>query len=202
MILTLFLCFIFTSTDLQYFLDKDLRIFLSGANHVFLGFKADETFLSARSKYSDLKGFNTLSRVVRDGEIYRIKIGADYLCANSDRAVKCGQNHKWQIIERPFGYNLKQNSKCLTLFSKTYLKMMSCTDSNDQIFDFKYANEDQVCGSSPEVKPEDPKKENVFVFNIDKKVLSKRHISSSEETSSGFYHYNSFRNDFIDLTGH
>ena len=199
MLLLLILSIALASNDLDYFIDKEIRIFLSEANHIFLGFKENDSFLSAQSKYSNLKGFNTLSRIFKDGDLYRIKVGSEYLCFNSDRAVKCGLNHKWQIIERPFGYSFKQNSKCLTLFSKTYLKMMSCTDSNDQIFDMKYANEDQICGSSFDSKLDEPKKENVFIFNIDKNMLNNNYDSISEDSHS---HSNHRRNDFVDLTNH
>lgn len=207
----MFILFIFGASDLDYFIDKEIRIFLSSANHIFLGFKKGDEGPSVRSKFSNLKEFLTLARIYKDGDSFRIKLGSEYICADSDKVVKCGQNKKWKIVEKPFGYLISQGSKCLTLVSKQYFSMIACTGSREQIFDFRYADEDQLCGNKQDKEENDDnknKKENIFIINIDDKLRNNYHkmenINEENIDQSKHLYFpqtnSKKRNDFVDLT--
>lgn len=65
--------------DLGRFIGKDVRMFFSAANHVFLGLDTVASSLTARSKYYDLANFYTVARLVPDGPHYRLRYKDSYV---------------------------------------------------------------------------------------------------------------------------
>lgn len=168
----LFICFCFTA-DLDSFINKDIRIFFSSANHVFIGMNKENSEVITKSKYYNLKNFSTVSRIVPDGNDFRLKIGPAFVCVDENQIKKCGKNMIWKINEKPFGYTISQASKCITLSNRATLKMMPCTESKDQILDFKLKSEDQDCGTDqiknekqPEEQPEKDHSINITLVGI------------------------------------
>lgn len=156
--------FVCAALDIDNFVDKDVRIFFSNANHVFLGLDRDNSRLTARSKYYDLRGFSSVMRIVRDGSNYRMRAGRDPVCSTAEYISKCDRGSSWLIKERPLGYVLSDGSHCITLASRGAVKMLPCTDTDDQLFDFKLKSDDQDCmtGDAAGKKPED----RVIIINV------------------------------------
>lgn len=159
--------------DIDYFIDKEIRIFFSTANHVFFGLNDKQ--LTARSKYYDLRGFSTVAKIIPDSSYYRIRFKTDPICAIADDVKTCEMGTSWTINQKVFGYTIGDGSRCITLVERSVLKMMPCTESNDQIVDFKLKSEDQDCGQDGEFKGKenddkhkDPRRE-ILVIHVDNK---------------------------------
>jgi len=66
-----------------------------------------------------------------------------------------------------FGYLIKKDGRCLTVQEKGELKMMKCTEADDQVFDIKLASSDQECGTKEKPKEKKPIQKHEIYINVE-----------------------------------
>ncbi|KAI4291035.1 hypothetical protein PAPHI01_0309 [Pancytospora philotis] len=156
-------------SDLDRFIDRDVRVFFASANHVFVGLDTASNRLAARSKYYALAGFNALVKLVPSGDSYRMLAKRKPLCVNGDGIAPCSSGSDWTVREQPFGYTIGDGVRCLTLSGRAVITMAACTDSEDQLVDFRLAEDDQECWTggapSPDTQTKAPHSSTV-VLNL------------------------------------
>lgn len=182
------------AADMDKFEDKDIRIFFSGANHVFVGIDTQAERLAARSKYYNLGGFNTMARLVPSGTKYRMEFQGKPMCIAGEKIAPCSTGHDFEVKEKVFGYTLGDGTRCLTLAERAVVKMVECAETEDQIVDFRLASEDQECGADGVSKPnptppESPKAigKSVIVVNMPYKsgMVGIRHPTNTLVKTTG-----------------
>lgn len=97
MFLLLAIKFSFCSiNEIKHFVDKDIRIFISNANYIFLAKDTTNDMIITRSKYSILDVVFSTFRLVKDGKEYRLFSGEQRICGISDEIVsKCETSKTW-----------------------------------------------------------------------------------------------------------
>lgn len=181
--------------DLEYFTGKDIRIYLSAANHIFLAKDTMDGHILPKSKYSDLDSIFTAFKLHKDGQEYRLFAGEEMLCAEFGTLGRCENAKAWKIVAKTLGYTISQGGLCITITSRTRIGVIQCTDSDDQLFDFKLADEDQTCG---EEKHKEPKQEpKTIVINVSTHMPAEKNVSRADnESNSNVLHH---CNDSLDL---
>ncbi|KAI5168541.1 hypothetical protein PAEPH01_0222 [Pancytospora epiphaga] len=176
--------------ELDKFVDKEIRVFVSGANHIFLGMDTKSYKLTARSKFYDLRNFATVAKIIPDSAYFRIRFYSKPICVEDDEIIKCDTGTSWTINSKTFGYTIGDGSKCITLADRSTIRMMPCTETEDQIFDFKLKNEDEDCGENQqdsETKSHDIHRE-ILMINIPNNGIpmqTERVIQPIKITSNG-----------------
>lgn len=168
------IAFIFCNNkDLSYFLDKDIRIFVSTANHIFLAKDTRNDIVLPKSKFSNIDNVFSEFKIMRDGSEYRLFSGDHRICAISSKIIsKCEKPKTWKISPATLGYTLVMDGKCLTINSYEKAGMSACTNSDDQIFDFKLADEDTACDDDKKNKKKEEKKEpQKIIINLNSDIL-------------------------------
>lgn len=169
-----------TGSDLDDFIEKDIRIFFSHSNHIFLGLDVDSSKVVPRSKYSSLKSFVSAAQIIPNEEKHRIQFDSHPICADKSEVIKCSISTNWIIKKSLFGFTISDGSKCIPIVENDAVKMMPCLELNDQIVDFKLTSDDQNCG----INPKEP--ENKY---CNKKVLIVPLHESSHNRSIESRHY-------------
>lgn len=167
------------AADLDKFIDKEIRVFFASANHVFLGLDMKTSRLTARSKYYDLDGFSTVARLIPDSSYFRLRFRSNPVCVEGDEIRKCDVGTNWTVHSEVFGYTISDGSKCLTLAERSVVKMMPCTESEDQVVDFKLKSEDQECGQDGHLDDRESRNHDlhreIIVINVPSKEPQMEH---------------------------
>lgn len=188
MILPFILLVVGRIPDLEYFTGKDIRIYLSTANHIFLAKDTLDGHILPRSKYSDLDDIVTAFRLHKDGQEYRLLSGEDVLCAELGTVGKCERTKTWTIVPKTIGYTIAQDGKCITMVSRTRIGVSRCTDSEDQLFDFKFVGEDQACEEERNAKPKQEPK--TIVINVTTSAPAEKNVKVDSGSSAHLLHHN------------
>lgn len=167
------LIFIFTSfikaSNLEYFLDGNIRIFFSMANHVFLVKNTETDTLMHISKFSNLDDIFSTFSILKDDTSYLIKTGADYICQDNVNNVKpCKKKERWQVNKKIFGFTISKENMCLTAAPKFKIVLEKCNGSSYQLFDFKISTGPT---SSRLKRPEIPREFTLKIIKNDSQYL-------------------------------
>lgn len=150
--------------NITHFLDKDIRIFVSTANHIFLAKNTESNRIVPKSKFGNLDNIYSIFKIAKDGNEFRLFSGEDRICSSGGTITKCRIPKAWTITNVTLGYTFSEGNKCLTVSSYDTLGMTTCTNSDDQIFDFKGADDDQDCDDNEMKKKK--KDNNTIVINL------------------------------------
>lgn len=131
--------------DIEYFLDREIRIFSAPANHIFLVNDMVNNTLLHVSKFGDLENMFSAFQISKDSTKFRIKSGEKYIKAGSGEIVLSDSPFLWKIKKVTLGYTISDGSSCLTIQANSSVGLSRCTDVDDQIFDFRIADEDSRC---------------------------------------------------------
>ncbi|KAF7677998.1 hypothetical protein TCON_2618 [Astathelohania contejeani] len=178
--------------ELQFFLNQDIKIFFSVFENYHLSKKIGENNTNGEfcGMYRHLNpnefGFDDRARISPNGNGYEITIGGDRICTENKRIEKCKEGGKsiWNIERRGFGYTISQDDKCITQASHEVLSMKKCTDSEDQLFDFKRIIETKKCTNDSCNKNDSLQNRNEDDIKIKCPSSSDNSESSSSEESS------------------
>lgn len=166
------------SAELDHFLDRPVRMFISGHNHIFVMLDVGLGRLTVRSKYTNLKNMLSTLVISRDKDGYRIKFNGSPICVDSSAGAikKCEINTRWFLNSKVFGYTISDGRECLTALYHNTLKMAPCTASTDQVFDLKLVNPENECDfkkSEPSPPP--------LPLSIVSELLKNAHHSGTHE---------------------
>ncbi|KAI5148933.1 hypothetical protein ENBRE01_0626 [Enteropsectra breve] len=179
MINLLLCCYLYPAKSLGIddFKNQDTRIFMSSANHIYLGVNSKDDSLTARSKYEQLSGIKTRLRIVPyENEFIIGTRDSEPLCPHGSSIQICKTKAKWAVNQRPMGYTISTGTKCITLTEKYIVRLMPCVESSDQMFDFQLADNYQVGG---DIKPE---KFHPLHISIDHEAKSHKHYKKHGQT--------------------
>lgn len=161
MLIGLFLIsFCLADSPIEYFMDREIRIFSSAANHIFLVRDVSKNTITHRSKFANLENMFSAFRISKDSTMFRIRTGEDFICDEDNNLTICKKPTMWKIKPVTLGYTISSSGKCLTIQSRTTMGLDTCTEVDDQIFDFRIANEDTKCDE------EDKKKSKEIVIKM------------------------------------
>lgn len=202
MILTFALFVLGRLAELEHFTGKDIRIFSATANHIYLVKDTKDGHIMPKSKFSNLDGIFSSFKILNDGQEYRLFSGDEMLCAALGTVSKCENTGTWVLTPMAMGFTLSQGGKCITIASRTRIGVTQCTDSDDQVFDFKLANEDESCGE--EKKPEEPKQEpKTIVINVSTNdLVEKKPNETVNAVKSSLFHHCEDSSDSHDADFH
>jgi len=150
--------------NITHFLDRDIRIFVSTANHIFLAKNTASNRIIPKSKFGDLDNIYSIFKITKTGNEFRLFSGEDRICSIEGDIKKCNMPKTWTIKNVNLGYTFAEGNNCLTVNSYDTLGMTTCTNSDDQIFDFKGADDDQDCDDNEMKKKK--KDKNTIVINL------------------------------------
>lgn len=186
-----------SAEQLNLFIERDIKILFSAYPHEVLAINKKTNIPHAVTRFLSLKSFDNddLSRIIRNGEGYEIKLGGNKICGRDKIVTKCTEgNSVWKIVEKRFGYNIRQGSFCITQGENDMLVLKKCSDTDDQLFTFRFYDMTENC---PKLFSSDDAKFNDQYANEPKeKTRSKANImptinvfksesgSSSEDSSS------------------
>ncbi|EPR79627.1 hypothetical protein SLOPH_706 [Spraguea lophii 42_110] len=146
--------------ELNYFVGKDINIFFSAYPHFRLAMRrenTDQQFVVS-SKHLDNGVFflDPNAWINKNDEGYEITVGNIKMCSRDNEVVVCNRsgNSVWNINRKGFGYTISQNGKCLSKLEGTALRMQPCTETNDQLMDFKLII-DFLCNKDNKPKKEE-----------------------------------------------
>lgn len=142
-----------TANDLSFFTDAPIRVFLSAAEHVYLGRDMRSEDVVARSKYADIEGFVATVRLTADAGGYRLEIGEETVCPSKNAIKTCATPARWEIEAQPLGFTIGTDKRCLTIVKRGTVQLAPCTATDDQLFDFRLANEDSACAKESPLPP-------------------------------------------------
>ncbi|KAM0680438.1 hypothetical protein GINT2_001498 [Glugoides intestinalis] len=128
------------SSELENFLDTDVRVFFSSANHVQLVKNIENGAFSYRSKFSDAgnKKYKSKFKVSKNGMKYSIRLDGEYLCNIEKKELKASLTQcLWKIIPKKLGFIIEKDDECITAAADSTLKLDKCTSTEDQLFDFE-----------------------------------------------------------------
>lgn len=183
--------------SLEYFHDREIRIFSSSANHIFVVHDLDKDVLAYRSRYLNLENIFSAFQISKDSTKYRIMSGNKYIALDKSNNIIFTENsYLWQIKQVKFGYTISHKKQCWTLQTKSLVGISTCTETDDQVFDFRIADEDSKCNSEKRKEQHEVviKLENQPQF-ITTKVVDK--ISDSKKHDTHDIHENLHgNNDF------
>lgn len=147
-------------TKLSNFIENDIKIFASNANHIFIGLSDTRNAIIAKSKYDNLTNFISDAWITPNKTYFRIQFGDSPICSANARIVKCSVSTDWQLDKKPLGYTISDGRKCLTLKDNEIIEMESCTGSNDQLFDFRLSSDEKPCDKK------EKKDKDIIVINL------------------------------------
>lgn len=148
------------------FLNKNIRIFFSKSNHIYLGYNDSENNIFTGSKYGNIQDFQTNSKITlgtKEGT-YKIKIGPKYLCHIGQTIRACGtiddsddnddienvfnsddNSYNWKIENDIPGYIIKNDGLCLTAKADTRFELQECGKLDEQLYDFRLIDDIEEC---------------------------------------------------------
>lgn len=138
---------------MEYFLGKDIKIFLAGYSHIHLAensSKENGDFIGV-SKYLGASKFkyNDRAKITRDGEKYAIQLGDSKMCIkDKKRLIKCGDEEEpasFNIKRSNHGFLIQNNKTCITKSDFFEIKLLDCASGDDQLFDFKNIIDENRC---------------------------------------------------------
>lgn len=146
MLATFFILFTFSQKedDLAEFNNKDIKIYFSGYPTTQLGLYKDSKNLVAISKYVNFesRNFSPKARLIKNGNQYELFFSGKRMCKNKKIVSVCDIVFKWKIVPKVFGFNIQTDNKCITKGQEDSIVLSSCTESDDQLFNFKKICED------------------------------------------------------------
>lgn len=138
--MTLFVCA--RDTELEEFVEKDIKIFFSSYPTYVLGLEEGNGVLVSHSKYVNPSKYKfiTRARLVKSGERHVVIFGENNICKDGNSAVKCKEERPWDIDRKEFGYTISTDGMCLTKGPNESIEMKRCVNTDDQVFGFKLAD--------------------------------------------------------------
>ncbi|TBU01430.1 hypothetical protein CWI37_0711p0020 [Hamiltosporidium tvaerminnensis] len=154
---------IYTS-ELEYFLNTDIKIMFSAYEHFHLALKTADSskypFIGI-SRHLNAKEYNfdDRARITKNSDRYEISIGEEMLCKEKKTIIKCGEtgNSAWSIDKRDFGYTISQDKMCITKKDSDEIILSKCSDTEDQLFDFKRSAGIGKCSENQDVSQKNEK---------------------------------------------
>jgi hypothetical protein len=139
-------------SELDDFIGRDVKIYFTSFPEYYLGMDEESRTIMARNKHADLvkHKFITRAKLYRAGSRYSIMIGDSFMCKNGNSVVTCRDQRQWDISRKPFGYTMSTEGKCITKDADEAVKMSTCVNTEDQLFDFKPADAD-ACGDLEDI---------------------------------------------------
>ncbi|KAF9764492.1 hypothetical protein NGRA_0524 [Nosema granulosis] len=125
--------------ELEDFINKPIKIYFAGYGSTFLGLNTKTHNIVARNKYTDFTkhNFEPISKIMKDGSQYEIYYSGRRICKSGSVISQCDANGAWDITRVNFGYTIGKNSSCITKDRDDTVRMKKCTETDDQIFNFK-----------------------------------------------------------------
>lgn len=135
-------------TELEDFVEKDIKIFFSSFPTFILGLDENNGILTSHTRYINPNKYKfvTRSRLVKSGNKYSISFGDSNICKDGNSVTRCKEERGWEFDRKPFGYTISTDGKCITKGYDDAVEMKPCVNTDDQIFGFKLADLDG-CGS-------------------------------------------------------
>lgn len=129
-------------TDLDDFVEKDIRVFFSSFPTFTLGLDEGSGVLVAHSKYINPSKhrFITKARLVKSGNKHVMIFGEDNVCKDGNSVIKCKDERPWELDRKPFGYTISMDGKCITKGPDATIELKTCVNTDDQVVDFKPAD--------------------------------------------------------------
>lgn len=140
-------------SDIEYFLDKDIRIFIPTANHIFLVKNTSTGLINHVSKYSSLDDVFSTFKISRDSKKYVMTVDGQFVCVKEEDVTTCTGKYLWDINPKIFGYTISSYDRCLTILSGNMVMLKKCGGTEDQVFDFRYTDEDKECDLNAKKTP-------------------------------------------------
>lgn len=144
---------ILTISDIEYFLDKDIRIFLPTANHIFMVKNTSTGLINHVSKYANLDDVFSTFKISRDSKKYVIMVDGQFVCVKEDDVSVCNEKYLWDITPKIFGQTISSYDRCLTISPGNMVVLKKCSGTDDQVFDFRYIEEDKECDLTTKKTP-------------------------------------------------
>lgn len=175
MLILLFATLAKLSSELESFLDTDVRLFFSSANHVQLVKNQETGTFSYRSKFSDAgnKKYKSVFKVSKSGMKYSIRLDGEYLCDADKKELKTSLSQcLWKITPKKLGFVIANDDECITATADSILRLEKCTGTEDQLFDFE-AFQDCKKDEGGTGLESDAKKEHQLILKIDQQEALK-----------------------------
>ncbi len=188
--------------NINDFLEKEIKIFSINANHIFIGLSNSE-ILVAKSKYEYAKNFESNAWIYFDEDNFRIQFDKNPICYNRTQIVKCLDSSRWKINKKIFGYTIGDGINCMTINNNTEVEMKICTQSNNQLFDFKLSSDNENGNLfNNNNNNEDISKQSNMSIDLNDNINNKNKISSNLIDSENFNDLPTVQNDILDNLYH
>lgn len=125
--------------ELDDFINKPVKIYFAGYGSTFLGLNTKTHNLVARNKYTDFvkHNFDPISKIIKDGNQYELYFSGSRVCESGSIISQCDKSGAWKITRVNFGYTIGKGSKCITKDREDTVRMKRCSETDDQIYNFK-----------------------------------------------------------------
>lgn len=176
--------------QIKFFLDKDIRIYVSRANHLFLVMDTITETMGTMSKYAIVSDKYSKFKLIWDPSGYKLISLGSPLCDEDGLITKCEKPVFWDIKPKNLGYTIseKGSNRCLTILDRNLVSLALCTETEDQIFDFRVAELDLGCDDDEKIldlKALDAvSKPNPIIINFNGSEVFNKAIKSSDQPLS------------------